>query len=80
MRMTTGGVTSEDGGSMRHKRLLSLIALFMCSMLMAGCAGSATIDDYAVNDGYELKGSSSKKVSQTNTTGSSAAGIAKDAT
>lgn len=78
MRMTTGGVTSEDGGSMRHKRLLSLIALFMCSMLMAGCAGSATIDDYAVNDGYELKGSSSKKVSQTNTTGSSAAGIAKD--
>lgn len=63
---------------MRHKRLLSLIALFMCSMLMAGCAGSATIDDYAVNDGYELKGSSSKKVSQTNTTGSSAAGIAKD--
>lgn len=26
--------------------------------MTTGCAGSATIDDYAVNDGYELKGSS----------------------
>ncbi len=69
---------SEDGGSMRHKRLSVIIALFMCSLLMAGCAGSPAIDDYAVNDGYELTGSSSNKASQTNATGGSAAGIAKD--
>lgn len=69
---------SEDGGSMRHKRLSVIIALFMCSLLMAGCAGSPAIDDYAVNDGYELTGSGSNKASQTNATGGSAAGIAKD--
>ena len=69
---------SEDGGSMRHKRLSVIIALLMCSLLMAGCAGSPAIDDYAVNDGYELTGSSSNKASQTNATGGSAAGIAKD--
>lgn len=69
---------SEDGGSMRHKRLSVIIALFMCSLLMAGCAGSPAIDDYAVNDGYELTGSGSNKASQTNSTGGSAAGIAKD--
>ena len=50
----------------------------MCSLLMAGCAGSPAIDDYAVNDGYELTGSGSNKASQTNATGGSAAGIAKD--
>ena len=69
---------SEDGGSMRHKRLSVIIALLMCSLLMAGCAGSPAIDDYAVNDGYELTGSGSNKASQTNSTGGSAAGIAKD--
>ena len=69
---------SEDGGSMRHKRLSVIIALLMCSLLMAGCAGSTAIDDYAVNDGYELTGSGSNKASQTNATGGSAAGIAKD--
>ena len=45
---------------------------------MAGCAGSPAIDDYAVNDGYELTGSGSNKASQTNVTGGSSAGIAKD--
>ena len=69
---------SEDGGSMRHKRLSVIIALLMCSLLMAGCAGSPAIDDYAVNDGYELTGSGSNKASQTNVTGGSSAGIAKD--
>lgn len=69
---------SEDGGSMRHKRLSVIIALLICSLLMAGCAGSPAIDDYAVNDGYELTGSGSNKASQTNVTGGSSAGIAKD--
>ena len=69
---------SEDGGTMRHKRLSVIIALLMCSLLMAGCAGSPAIDDYAVNDGYELTGSGSNKASQTNVTGGSSAGIAKD--
>ncbi|MCI6020170.1 MAG: BMP family ABC transporter substrate-binding protein, partial [[Bacteroides] pectinophilus] len=43
---------------MRHKRLSGLLALLMCGVLMAGCTGTAAIDDYAVNEGYELKGSS----------------------
>ena len=76
--MTTGIDMSEDGGTMRHKRLSVIIALLMCSLLMAGCAGSPAIDDYAVNDGYELTGSGSNKASQTNVTGGSSAGIAKD--
>ena len=78
MCMTTGIDMSEDGGTMRHKRLSVIIALLMCSLLMAGCAGSPAIDDYAVNDGYELTGSGSNKASQTNVTGGSSAGIAKD--
>ena len=32
----------------------------MCTIFMAGCAVHASPDDYAVNEGYEVKGSSSK--------------------
>lgn len=62
---------------MKHKRLSGLLALLMCSVLMAGCAGTAAIDDYAVNEGYELKGSSSgSKGASQSKTGTS--GIARD--
>ena len=62
---------------MKHKRLSGLLALLMCSVLMAGCTGTAAIDDYAVNEGYELKGSSSgSKGASQSKTGTS--GIARD--
>lgn len=62
---------------MKHKRLSGLLALLMCGVLMAGCTGTAAIDDYAVNEGYELKGSSSgSKGASQSKTGTS--GIARD--
>ena len=38
---------------MKHKRLSGLLALLMCSVLMACCAGTVAIDDYADNDATE---------------------------
>ena len=62
---------------MKHKRLSGLLALLMCSVLMAGCAGTAAIDDYAVNEGYELKVSSSGAGNKAGS-GKSTPGISKD--
>ena len=62
---------------MKHKRLSGLLALLMCSVLMAGCAGTAAIDDYAVNEGYELKVSSSGTGNKAGS-GKSTPGISKD--
>lgn len=45
---------------MGFRRLLYIFMIIMCSIFMAGCAVNASHDDYAVNEGYEVKGSSSK--------------------
>ncbi len=42
---------------MGFRRLL-YVFMIMCSIFMAGCAVNASPDDYAVNEGYEVKGSS----------------------
>ena len=61
---------------MKFKRLL-YIFMIMCSIFMAGCAVNASPDDYAVNEGYEVKGSSSKNTGSGDTVGGTS-GIAKD--
>ena len=61
---------------MKFKRLL-YIFMIMCSIFMAGCAVNASPDDYAVNEGYEVKGSSSKNKGSGDTVGGTS-GIAKD--
>lgn len=45
---------------MGFRRLLYIFMIIMCSIFMVGCAVHASPDDYAVNEGYEVKGSSSK--------------------
>lgn len=62
---------------MGFKRLLYIFMIIMCSIFMAGCAVHASPDDYAVNEGYEVKGSSSKNTGSGNT-GGVTSGIAKD--
>lgn len=62
---------------MGFKRLLYIFMIIMCSIFMAGCAVNASPDDYAVNEGYEAKGSSSKNKGSGDTK-AGAAGIAKD--
>lgn len=62
---------------MGFKRLLYIFMIIMCSIFMAGCAVHASPDDYAVNEGYEVKGSSSKNTGSGNT-GGGTSGIAKD--
>ena len=62
---------------MGFKRLLYIFMIIMCSIFMAGCAVNASPDDYAVNEGYEVKGSSSKNTGSGNA-GGGTSGIAKD--
>lgn len=62
---------------MGFKRLLYIFMIIMCSIFMAGCAVHANPDDYAVNEGYEVKGSSSKNTGSGNS-GGGTSGIAKD--
>ena len=62
---------------MGFKRLLYIFMIIMCSIFMAGCAVHASPDDYAVNEGYEVKGSSSKNTGSGNTGGGTSC-IAKD--
>lgn len=62
---------------MGFKRLLYIFMIIMCSIFMAGCAVNASPDDYAVNEGYEVKGSSSKNTGSGNS-GGGTSGIAKD--
>ena len=62
---------------MGFKRLLYIFMIIMCSIFMAGCAVHASPDDYAVNEGYEVKGSSSKNIGSGNA-GGGTSGIAKD--
>lgn len=62
---------------MGFKRLLYIFMIIMCSIFMAGCAVHANLDDYAVNEGYEVKGSSSKNTGSGNS-GGGTSGIAKD--
>lgn len=62
---------------MGFRRLLYIFMIIMCSIFMAGCAVHASPDDYAVNEGYEVKGSSSKNTGSGDTVGGTS-GIAKD--
>lgn len=62
---------------MGFKRLLYIFMIIMCSIFMAGCAVHASLDDYAVNEGYEVKGSSSKNTGSGDA-GGGTSGIAKD--
>ena len=62
---------------MGFKRLLYIFMIIMCSIFMAGCAVHASPDDYAVNEGYEVKGSSSKNTGSGDA-GGGTSGIAKD--
>ena len=62
---------------MGFKRLLYIFMIIMCSIFMAGCAVNASPDDYAVNEGYEVKGSSSKNTGSGDN-GGGTSGIAKD--
>lgn len=62
---------------MGFRRLLYIFMIIMCSIFMAGCAVNASPDDYAVNEGYEVKGSSSKNTGSGNS-GGGTSGIAKD--
>lgn len=62
---------------MGFKRLLYIFMIITCSIFMAGCAVHASPDDYAVNEGYEVKGSSSKNIGSGNA-GGGMSGIAKD--
>lgn len=62
---------------MGFKRLLYIFMIIMCSIFMAGCAVHASPDDYAVNEGYEVKGSSSKNTGSGDS-GGRTSGIAKD--
>lgn len=62
---------------MGFKRLLYIFMIITCSIFMAGCAVHASPDDYAVNEGYEVKGSSSKNTGSGNA-GGGTSGIAKD--
>lgn len=62
---------------MGFKRLLYIFMIITCSIFMAGCAVNASPDDYAVNEGYEVKGSSSKNTGSGNS-GGGTSGIAKD--
>lgn len=62
---------------MGFKRLLYIFMIIMCSIFMAGCAIHASPDDYAVNEGYEVKGSSSKNTGSGDA-GGGTSGIAKD--
>ena len=62
---------------MGFRRLLYIFMIIMCTIFMAGCAVNASPDDYAVNEGYEVKGSSSKNTGSGNS-GGGTSGIAKD--
>lgn len=62
---------------MGFRRLLYIFMIIMCSIFMAGCAVNASPDDYAVNEGYEVKGSSSKNTGSGDA-GGGTSGIAKD--
>lgn len=62
---------------MGFKRLLYIFMIIMCTIFMAGCAVHASPDDYAVNEGYEVKGSSSKNTGSGDA-GGGTSGIAKD--
>ena len=62
---------------MGFKRLLYIFMIIMCSIFMSGCAVHASPDDYAVNEGYEVKGSSSKNTGSGDA-GGGTSGIAKD--
>ena len=62
---------------MGFRRLLYIFMIIMCTIFMAGCAVHASPDDYAVNEGYEVKGSSSKNTGSGNS-GGGTSGIAKD--
>lgn len=62
---------------MGFKRLLYIFMIIMCSIFMAGCAVHASPDDYAVNEGYEVKGSSSKNTGSGDA-GGGTSGIAKE--
>lgn len=62
---------------MGFKRLLYIFMIITCSIFMAGCAVNASPDDYAVNEGYEVKGSSSKNTGSGDN-GGGTSGIAKD--
>ena len=62
---------------MGFKRLLYIFMIIMCSIFMAGCAVNASPDDYAVNEGYEVKGSSSKNTGSGDN-GGGTSGIAKE--
>ena len=67
----------KGGIGIGFKRLLYIFMIIMCSIFMAGCAVNASPDDYAVNEGYEVKGSSSKNTGSGNS-GGGTSGIAKD--
>lgn len=62
---------------MGFRRLLYIFMIIMCTIFMAGCAVYASPDDYAVNEGYEVKGSSSKNTGSGDA-GGGTSGIAKD--
>ena len=62
---------------MGFKRLLYIFMIIMCTIFMAGCAVHASPDDYAVNEGYEVKGSSSKNTGSGDA-GGGTSGIVKD--
>ncbi len=62
---------------MGFRRLLYIFMIIMCTIFMAGCAVHASPDDYAVNEGYEVKGSSSKNTGSGDA-GGGTSGIAKD--
>ena len=62
---------------MGFRRLLYIFMIIMCTIFMAGCAVHASHDDYAVNEGYEVKGSSSKNTGSGDA-GGGTSGIAKD--
>lgn len=62
---------------MGFKRLLYIFMIIMCTIFMAGCAVHASPDDYAVNEGYEVKGSSSKNTGSGDA-GGGTSGIAKE--
>lgn len=62
---------------MGFRRLLYIFMIIMCTIFMAGCAVHASPDDYAVNEGYEVKGSSSKNTGSGDAGGGTSS-IAKD--
>jgi basic membrane protein A and related proteins len=67
----------KGGIGMGFRRLLYIFMIIMCTIFMAGCAVHASPDDYAVNEGYEVKGSSSKNTGSGDA-GGGTSGIAKD--